>query len=153
MNAGSNWQWKTQTQTKVQIMEACRNYFHNGTLIVKSMDAIEEMRTIVRNGDEIGAEAHNRDDRVFSLALGVRFWEDRFRRTLIAGNRTREAERARLSLSPVDRALLYQRNMLQDFFKTKQSSRLERQWAAQRASWRSGVGIGGIARNGQRRWR
>jgi hypothetical protein len=149
MNAGHNWQWKTQVQVKVQIMEACRNYLHNGVLQVRSMNAIEQMRVIVRDGDTIGAEGRNRDDNVFALALGVRFWEDRFRRALIAGNRTREAERARVSLSIQDQWALWNRNTLGDFFKRQASSRLQLARMAHRASWRAGIGRQNYS---QRRW-
>lgn len=113
------------------------------------MNALEQMRGITRDGDKIGAEDRNRDDNVFALALGVRFWEDRFRRQLIAGNRTREAERARVSLLPQDRYNLFHKNMLGDFFKVKETARASASQRAFRASWRGAVGMN---RHSQRRW-
>lgn len=138
MNNGSNYMWKTSSQLKVAIMEACRNYFHNGLLQVHSLEALEEMRTITRDGDQIGAENHNRDDRTFALALGVRAWDEKLRRALIAGNRTREAERAKLSMSIQDQYALYTRNTLEAFFATKASARMQHRMAVARASWRAG---------------
>lgn len=138
MNQGSTWQWKTQSQVKVQVMEACRNYMHNGVLQIRSMDAIEQMRVVVRDGDSISAEGRNRDDHVMSLALGIRFWEDRLRRSLIAGNRTREAEKARLSVSIEDQWALWNRYTMQDFLKVNDAKRLAAQRQVQRASWRTG---------------
>lgn len=136
MSAGHNYQFKTQLQQKIQIMEACRNYLHNGVLSVYSMPAIEEMRTITRDGDKIGAEGSNRDDRTFALALGVRAWDERIRRGLITGNRTRAAERAKLSLSIEDQWRLFETNQLANFFKIKERARTQDRWAASRAGWR-----------------
>lgn len=137
----------TQQQVKVQIMEACRNYLHNGLFTPRSMALIEEMRTVVRDGDSIGSEGRNRDDRTFATALGIRAWDEKIRRQMIAGNRTREAERAKLSLSPEDRWSLFQRHNLQDFFRRKEAARGQQQLAAARNAWRGAVG----SRDG-RRW-
>lgn len=147
MNAGHSMHWKTQQQVKVQIMEACRNYLHNGLFTPRSMALIEEMRTVVRDGDSIGSEGRNRDDRTFATALGIRAWDEKIRRQMIAGNRTREAERAKLSLSPEDRWSLFQRHNLQDFFRRKEAARGQQQLAAARNAWRGAVG----SRDG-RRW-
>jgi len=140
----------THEQNKVQIMEACRNYFHNGAFYVRSMDLLEEMRTITRDGDSIGAEDRNKDDRVFSAALGIRAWDERARRPLIAGNRTKEAERAKRSLTIDDQWTIFQRNKLTDFFAVKERARRQQQMAALREGWRTGTG----ARRPQagRRW-
>lgn len=141
---GHSAQFKTATQLKVQTMEACRNYLHSGTLIVRSLESLEEMRTITRDGDTIAAEGHKRDDRTYALAMGVRAWDDKIRRGMIAGNRTREAERAKLSMSIQDQVNLFQRNHLAAFFDTKQRTRSQQMWVTQQRSWRAGQ---------QRRWR
>jgi hypothetical protein len=138
MVAGQSWQWKTNEQNKVQIMEACRNYFHNGAFLVRSMEMLEEMRTITRDGDSIGAENFNRDDRTFAAALGIRAWDERARRPMISGNRTKEAERAKRSLSIEDQWTIFQRNKLTDFFAVKERARLQMQSAAARSAWRAG---------------
>lgn len=150
MGPGHVYQWVTTGQRKVQIMEACRNYLHNEVLVVNSLDALEEMRTITRDGDKIGAENRNRDDRTFALALGIRAWDEKIRRQMIAGNRTKEAEQAKLSMSIEDQWNLFQRNNLTDFFKRKEQARMYQQLASVRAGWRAGVG----ARRQQtgRRW-
>lgn len=147
MSVGHNYQFKTALQLKVQIMEAVRGYLHNGILTIRSMEAIEEMRTITRDGDTIGAENNNRDDRTFALALGVRAWDEKIRRGMIAGNRTKEAERAKLSMSIQDQASLWSRNMLENFFANKNKARVQQQRYARPVSrnpLRSPIG--------QRRW-
>ncbi len=141
MNAGQSWQWKTHEQNKVQIMEACRNYFHNGSFLVRSMEMIEEMRTITRDGDSIGAENFNRDDRTFSAALGIRAWDERARRPMIAGNRTKQAERAKLSLTIEDQWTIFHRQKLTDFFTVKERARTQMRLTDTRAAWRAGVGV------------
>ena len=64
----------------------------------------------------------------------MRAWDERIRRGLIAGNRTREAERAKLSLSMEDQWRLWNSNTLAGFFKTKEQGRREQQWAESRAA-------------------
>jgi hypothetical protein len=146
MNAGHSWQFKAQQQLKVQVMEAHRNYFHNGILVVRSARALEQMKGVTRDGDAIGAEGRNRDDHVYAQAMAVRYWEDRFRRGMIAGNRTRSAERAKLSISVEDQWALWNRNTLADFFKRKEADQLRVTRQMQTAAWRR------AARPAQRRW-
>jgi len=139
--AGSNnVMWKTSQQNKVQIFEACRNYLHNCVLTVRSLDTVEEMRSITRDGDRIGAEGHNRDDRTFALALGIRAWDEHIRKGLIAGNRTKEAENAKLSLSIQDQYSLFFQNNIASFFKRKEAERRRQAAAELRLAWRAGLG-------------
>lgn len=133
---GHNYQWVTSNQRKIQIMEACRNYLNNGILRVRSIEAIEEMKTITRDGDSIGAENHDRDDRTFALALGIRAWDEKLRRGLISGNRTREAERAKLSLSIEDQWALWNKNRLDMFFSGQASRRAAIERATLRPAFR-----------------
>lgn len=138
MHPGHNYQWVTSVQRKVQIMEACRNFLHNRVFHPRSMDMIEEMRGITRDGDSIGAieDRYGRDDRVFSAALGIRAWDEKLRRGLVAGNRTREAERARISMSIEDQAALWQRNTFSMFLKAKERDRADLLRQQMRASLR-----------------
>lgn len=140
MGAGHNYHWKTQSQNKVQIMEACRNYLHNGVLTVNSIEALEEMRTITRDGDKIGAENNNRDDRTFAIAMGIRAWDEKIRRGLIAGNRTKEADKARLAVDKGDQWAMFTRNMFSDYVQRKERERIRQQWTDTRADWRAGIG-------------
>lgn len=141
MMQGHNWQMKTTQQIKVQMMEGCRNYLQSGGLVVNSMEVLEEMRSISRDGDVIGAEGRNRDDRTFALAQGIRAWEEKLRRPLILGNRTRQAERARVSMSITDQRQVYETNMLQSFFRTKETARVQAVRAARAAQLRQMTGV------------
>lgn len=138
MSSGSNFQFKTNGQNKVQLMEACRNFFHNGLLSVRSIDALDEMRTITRDGDSIGAEGSNRDDRTFALALGIRAWDERVRRAMVAGNRTKKAELAKINMSIEDQWNIFRASQLSSFFKEKATARLQHTQALARQGWRNG---------------
>jgi len=137
MHFGNSYQWKTNQQLKVQIMEGLRNNFHNGVALIRSSPALEEMKTIVREGDKIGAAQKNgRDDMNFALALCNRGWEERKRLSLVAQNRTREADKIRRSGTIIDRVALFNSNMLQDFLKTKEAQRRQaRIISSQRSRW------------------
>jgi hypothetical protein len=136
MLPGYNYHFITQTRLKVTLMERLRDFVANGHLRIRSLDTIEEMNTVRREGDSIGAEGSQKDDRVYALALAVPCWEEKARRSLINGRRTREAEAARKSLSMVDRVALFQQNQLQSFFDRQKRDRLmlDRRW--QYENWR-----------------
>jgi hypothetical protein len=129
---GHVWQFKTQSQLKVAIMERLRDVTSSGLLRIRSMATLEEMRAIAREGDSIAAEGSGKDDRVVSLAMGVRCWEERARRNLMQIRRTREADIARRRVSMVDQIKLYNDNQLSTFLAGKSAARLAQQRAALR---------------------
>jgi hypothetical protein len=137
MHFGNSYQFKTNQQLKVQMMEGLRNNFHNNVILIRSGAAIEEMKTIVREGDKIGAaQKSGRDDMNFALALANRGWEERKRPTLIRQNRTREADKIRRSGTIIDRVALFNSNMIQDFLKGKEAMRRQARIASmQRSRW------------------
>lgn len=137
---GHAFQFKTQVQTKVQMLEATRNYVNTGTLFIRSQEVVEEMKVITRDGDTISAPSSKRDDRTFALALATRCWDDRIRRGLLSGNRTREAEKARLSLSIIDQYALFNRSTLDYFLKDKETQRAALVRQAIRANLRGSNG-------------
>jgi hypothetical protein len=128
--------WKTTTQLKVAIMERLRDFVTNGTLTVRSLETVEEMKTIIRNGDTIAAEGRNRDDRTFCFAMGIRAWENSVRRMLSTAGRTKEVEMARRRMTVKDQITLFNKHKLDSFFKTKQISRTKDIARARRESWR-----------------
>lgn len=140
MAGGRSWQWKTSPgmgpSSKVRIMERLRDFISNGMLHVRSIATVEEMKSVTRDGDTIKAAGHAKDDRVVSLALAIRCWEDRVRRALSAQRRTREVEHARKRLSVVDQVALFQTNMLESFFKTKRVQRARESREITKARWR-----------------
>jgi hypothetical protein len=123
MHPGKNYMWKTSLQLKIAVMERLRDFTHNGGLVINSPEVLEEMRTISRNGDEIGAEGSARDDRTIALALGARAWEEKIRRGLVALGRTREQDVARRRMSLGDQFTRFNEYRLQEFFRRKEGPR------------------------------
>lgn len=136
MGAGSSYHWKTTSTLKVSIMERLRDLVHNGGIVIKSQETLEEMKAISRDGDKIEAGGRKKDDRAIALALAVRCWEDRVRRKLITTNRTKEAFHIMKQMSPENRYSLYTRNQLSNFFKQKAAIKRQENLTAVRHSWR-----------------
>ena len=124
MTAGHSYHFKTTTQLKVAVMERLRDYVDNGKLLVRSQDTLEEMRSITRNGDTIRAEGRKHDDRAYTMALGIRAWEERLQRALMAGGRTKAADQAKRALSISDQYQLFRQYQLDSFFKQKTAARI-----------------------------
>jgi len=139
LGAGYNYHFVTTTRQKVTILERLRDFVANGTARFRSMETIEEMRTVKREGDSIGAPSGMKDDRVLAAALATHAWEEKIRRELISSRRTREAELARKRKSVVDQTALFNKNTLSMFFEQKQKVRLNSLTLLQRQSWRQGI--------------
>lgn len=136
MGTGSAWHFKTTTQLKVAIMERLRDFTTNGGIIIRSMDTLQEMRSVTRDGDSIKAEGAKHDDRVMAIAMGVRAWEEKSRRQLVSQGRTRQSEIAKRQMSIQDQYSLFTKNTLDAFFSMKMKQRQGAQRAAVRSSWR-----------------
>lgn len=136
MGIGHNLHFKTTQDTKVLLMERGRDFLHSNILRVRSLEAYEEMRTIVRDGDKIGAGEGAYDDRVVSLCLGGECWDTKVRPALLVQNRTREAESARERRSYADMTQLFHSNQLQAFFNNKRQQRIIEAQAAMKLGLR-----------------
>ncbi len=136
MSSGSVYHWKTTSLLKVGIMERCRDFVSNGTLILHSQDLISEMKSITREGDSIAAEGNKKDDRVMALAMACRSWEQFERKGLISANKTRSLEDAKRRLTLRDQMQMLSQHHLSSFLDGKKKARAAAQRAATRASWR-----------------
>jgi hypothetical protein len=132
LHPGHNFHWKTNHQLKVAIMERLRDFVHTGGLVINSADALEEMKAITRDGDEIAGEGSARDDRTMTLAMMVRAWEEKLRRGLIAQNRTKDADVARRRMNVVDQMQLHNRYRITEFFARKSEVRRRELYEGQR---------------------
>lgn len=126
----------TTSQIKVALMERLRDEVHRGTLLLRSPALVDEMRTIIREGDAIGASGIAKDDRVYTTAMAIRAWEDQLMRLLSARRITREVDQARTALSPSARYELFTRYQLDTMFKKKEGVRAVRRAKSARAAWR-----------------
>lgn len=136
LQGGSALHIKTTAALKITFLERLRDFVSNGMFRIRSMDLVEEMKSIAREGDTIKAPGSMKDDRVLASAFAINCWETGPRRMLMASNRTRESEVARKRLTITDQVNLYQSNQLQYFFAQKRRVRLNEQAAQTRQSWR-----------------
>jgi hypothetical protein len=138
MGAGYNWHWQTNTRLKITLMERLRDIASNGKAHIRSFDVINEMRSIKREGDSIGAQGTKRDDRTIALALANYYWETKVRPGLITQNQTRAAIEANARVSIVDQIALFNQNSLEQFFATKRVVQRQQHMAMARNAWRYG---------------
>lgn len=136
MGAGHNYHFKTNGDLRVSILERLRDYVHTGWITLRSMELIEEMRALSRDGDKIESELNEHDDRVMAMAFAIRCYEEKLRIGLVSGNRTKEADIIARRRSPGDLFRLYNRNTLDQFLKAKQTARVMATLQQQRMSWR-----------------
>lgn len=119
-------------------MERLRDFTHSGHLWIRSIDTLNEMETISREGDTIAAQGSAKDDRVVALAIGVRNWDQSVRNLLIKQKRTRQAEEMKRRMTVRDQIQMYNQSMFDQFLSGRQRIRRQATVAARRASWRSG---------------
>ena len=62
-------------------------------IAIYSIDAIEEMKTIIRDGASIEASGRNKDDRVMAAALAAAAFAEQLQPRLIAQKLTRQVSR------------------------------------------------------------
>jgi len=136
LGPGHNFHFKTQMQTKITLMERLRDFVHTGILHVRSLDSIEDMKGIRRDGDSIGAPDGVHDDRVVALALACEYWDTKVRPAMLNLNRTREAEAAKETANLSDRFNLLNKNMMTQFFASKTHERVMLKRAELRRQWR-----------------
>ena len=128
--------WRTTPRLKVTLMERLRDFVSNKMLLIRSMETVEEMKSITREGDTIEAQGSKKDDRVMALAFAVRCWEERVRRFMVANRRTREHEETKRKLTTRDQIVMFQNSHLEQFFAVKQRARTNAALVASRQRWR-----------------
>lgn len=85
--------WLTTSATKERMLSYMKDYFERGMMDIFSMELIEEMKTIVRDGGSIQATGRNKDDRVIASALAVAAFAEQVQPRLIAQKVTRQVSR------------------------------------------------------------
>ena len=124
--------WRTSTKLKLMIMNRMNDFFSLGQLKVRSLDALQEMEKIVREGDSVYGEGQSKDDRVIALALACHAWERSERKRLIAQERTRLNEERRANLTPQDMYAMFNERMVGTFFDRQHHDRVMAQRQAKR---------------------
>lgn len=85
---GLAYHWKTTFDTKHRMMHFLKDTFERENLKVRSVDCIDEMKSIVQNGGTIEASGKGKDDRCIALALACIAWGEWLRYDLITAGHT-----------------------------------------------------------------
>lgn len=76
---------KTNYDLKERMMQGLRDNFERGILVIRSLEMVEEMKSIAREGGSApAAPSGKKDDRVVAAALAVMCWNDQMRQQLLA---------------------------------------------------------------------
>ena len=92
--------WLTTSATKERMLSYMKDLFERGMLAVYSIDTIEEMKTIVRDGGSIEASGRNKDDRVIASALAAAAYSEQVQPRLIQMKLSRAVSRAHEDKTP-----------------------------------------------------
>jgi len=90
----------TTSQTKERMLNYMKDYFERGMMDIKSMETLEEMKSIVRENGFIGAPGRNKDDRVIACALATVCWAEQVQPRLVAQKITKEISRSQEDFTP-----------------------------------------------------
>lgn len=130
MGAGYMYNWKTNADNKMMIMNQLRDQFALKSMVINSLPCLEEMRHVVQDGVVIEAQGRAKDDRVFALALANHAYLRWLRAALVNNGETYEkatAEAIQLAEKPQQTMVRY---AVGEFFKEAEQDRFEREEAA-----------------------
>ena len=81
--------WLTTSQTKERMLNYFKDYFERGMLTVKSLELIDEMKSITRDGSQIAAYGRGKDDRVMATGLACAAFAEQMYPNLLRQKLTR----------------------------------------------------------------
>jgi hypothetical protein len=82
--------WVTSHGSKERMLAYFKDYFEREMMKVRSMDLVEEMKTIRREGGTISAPGRSKDDRVMATGLAAAAFAEQVQPQLIARRITRK---------------------------------------------------------------
>ena len=97
--------WLTTSSSKERMLSYMKDYFERGMMDIYSLDTIDEMKTIVREGGTIEASGRNKDDRVIACALACAAYAEQLQPRLTAIKHTRAVSRALSDKTPEEVAV------------------------------------------------
>jgi Terminase RNaseH-like domain len=92
--------WLTTSSTKERMLSYMKDYFERGMMNILSLDLIEEMKTIVRDGGSIEASGRNKDDRVIAAALAAAAFAEQVQPRLIKQGITKSISEKQEAYTP-----------------------------------------------------
>lgn len=97
--------WQTSAQTKERMMAYFKDYFERGMMKIRSMELLEEMKSIVREEGQIAAPGRGKDDRVIATALASAAYAEQVQPRLIASRLTRRINKTQEDKTPSEVAV------------------------------------------------
>ena len=92
--------WMTTTQSKERMLSYFKDYFERGLMKLKSMDLIEEMKSVVRDNGTIAAFGRGKDDRVIASALAAAAYAEQVQPRLLSARITRQVNKRQEEFTP-----------------------------------------------------
>jgi len=92
--------WLTTSATKERMLTYFKDFFERNMMQTLSLDLIEEMKTIVRDGGSIEASGRNKDDRVIAAALATAAFAEQVQPRLIQQGITRSISQKQEEYTP-----------------------------------------------------
>jgi hypothetical protein len=92
--------WVTTSASKERMLSYMKDFFERGMMQVFSMDCLEEMKSVVREGGVIAAMGRNKDDRVIASALATAAFAEQVQPRLINQRVTRMTNKPLDNLEP-----------------------------------------------------
>lgn len=74
MNGSVQYQWKMNNEQKHRMMNQLKDSVELDRLVINSLEALNECKTIIRQDGYIEAETGEKDDRVIALGMGNHAW-------------------------------------------------------------------------------
>jgi len=84
--------WVTTAGTKERMLSYFKDYFERGMMAVRSMELLDEMKSLVREGSSIAAYGRNKDDRVMATGLASAAFAEQVQPRLIQQRVTRHTQ-------------------------------------------------------------
>jgi hypothetical protein len=82
------------------MLQYMKDAFEREMMSIRSMDTLEEMKTIVREDGFIGAPGRAKDDRVIACALATVAWAEQVQPRLLMAKITREISHKQEDFTP-----------------------------------------------------
>jgi hypothetical protein len=92
--------WLTTSSSKERMLNYMKDYFERGMMVIRSLETIDEMKTVVRNDGSIEASGRNKDDRVIASALAAAAYAEQLQPRLIQMRLTRDVNKAQEKQTP-----------------------------------------------------
>lgn len=92
--------WLTTSNTKERMLAYFKDYFERGMLTIRSVDLLDEMKSIRRQDGDIAAEGRKKDDSVIATALACAAFAEQVQPVLVASKITKRVNESQEKYTP-----------------------------------------------------